>query len=136
MVDSGGNKFFDVTHPGRSAADASSRPVIVSNRPIMDDPMMRPSDKAKIREHTKEQVEPTGSDLAEKNDLPINQQDVLEGPANLEPDPAVEQLTEEKTYFVHIKGAKKGKLLRHLLFLVGLGVMAGIGYYAVTYLMQ
>ena len=34
-------KFHDVVHPGRTAANASSKPVIVSNRPMLKDPMVR-----------------------------------------------------------------------------------------------
>ena len=32
-------KFFDVAHPGQSAANATSRPVIASKSPITQDPM-------------------------------------------------------------------------------------------------
>ena len=34
------SKVFDVAKPGKTAADASSRPVIVTNRPVMKDPMV------------------------------------------------------------------------------------------------
>src|SRR4051812_22365228 len=34
------SKVFDVSKPGKQAASATSRPVIVTNRPIMQDPMM------------------------------------------------------------------------------------------------
>lgn len=34
-------RVMDVSHPGKSAPSASSRPVIVTNRPILKDPMMR-----------------------------------------------------------------------------------------------
>lgn len=33
-------KVFDVSKPGKQAASASSRPIIISNRPIMQDPMV------------------------------------------------------------------------------------------------
>lgn len=33
-------KVFDVSKPGKTASQATSRPVIVSNRPIMQDPMV------------------------------------------------------------------------------------------------
>jgi hypothetical protein len=35
-----GPKVFDVAHPGKSKPSASSRPIIVTNRPILQDPMM------------------------------------------------------------------------------------------------
>ena len=35
-----GKPIADVAHPGKSAPSASSRPVIVTNRPILKDPMM------------------------------------------------------------------------------------------------
>lgn len=136
MADSAGNKFFDVTHPGKSAAEASSRPVIVSNRPIMEDPMMRTTEQSKIREHAKEQVAPTGNDMSVPNDLPVNQQSPSEPVSISLDDPAVEQLTEDKTYFVHIKRAKKGRFLRHIALIIGLVGMAAIGYYSVLLLQQ
>lgn len=33
-------KVFDISHPGKTTPSATSRPVIVTNRPIMKDPMM------------------------------------------------------------------------------------------------
>lgn len=36
-------KVFDISKPGKSTAAATARPVIVSNRPIMQDPMVAPS---------------------------------------------------------------------------------------------
>lgn len=42
-------KVFDVAHPGKSKPSATSRPIIVSNRPILQDPMVSlnvPSDVA------------------------------------------------------------------------------------------
>ena len=41
MSTSDAKKFHDVMHPGKVAANASSKPVIVSNRPILKDPMVR-----------------------------------------------------------------------------------------------
>jgi hypothetical protein len=38
-----GPKVFDVAHPGKSKPSASSRPIIVSNRPILQDPMVSSS---------------------------------------------------------------------------------------------
>src|SRR4051812_25582987 len=35
-----GPKVFDVAHPGKSKPSASSRPIIVTNRPILQDPMV------------------------------------------------------------------------------------------------
>lgn len=37
-------KVFDITHPGKSAPSASSRPIIVTNRAVMQDPMVAASD--------------------------------------------------------------------------------------------
>ncbi len=39
-------KVMDVNAPGKSAPDASSRPVIVSHKPMMDDPMMTKASSA------------------------------------------------------------------------------------------
>lgn len=36
----GNSQVFDVSRPGKQAAAATSRPVIVTNRPMMQDPMM------------------------------------------------------------------------------------------------
>ena len=33
-------KVFDITKPGKSAPNASSRPIIVTNRPVLKDPMV------------------------------------------------------------------------------------------------
>ncbi|HSW36758.1 MAG TPA: hypothetical protein VLG37_00105 [Candidatus Saccharimonadales bacterium] len=35
-----GKKVFDVAKPGKTAAGASSRPIIVTNRPVLKDPMV------------------------------------------------------------------------------------------------
>jgi hypothetical protein len=45
MSESGGgakpaSKIFDVSHPGKSAPSSSAKPIIVTNRPVMKDPMM------------------------------------------------------------------------------------------------
>lgn len=34
------NKFFDVAKPGKSAPSSTSRPVIITNRPVLKDPMV------------------------------------------------------------------------------------------------
>jgi hypothetical protein len=39
-------KVFDVARPGKSSASATSRPVIISNRPILQDPMVSTVDSA------------------------------------------------------------------------------------------
>src|SRR5882757_2872268 len=36
----GAPKVFDVAKPGKSAPSASSKPIIVTNRPVLKDPMM------------------------------------------------------------------------------------------------
>lgn len=40
MADENNPKIIDVTKPGQSAPDASARPIIVSHRPIVKDPMV------------------------------------------------------------------------------------------------
>jgi len=50
-------KVFDISKPGKSAPSSSSKPIIVSNRPILKDPMMvdeQPEDK-----EDKEETSPT-----------------------------------------------------------------------------
>ncbi len=41
-------KVFDVVKPGKSSPDATSRPMIVSNRPIVKDPTLKHEDKSLI----------------------------------------------------------------------------------------
>lgn len=53
---SSGPKIFDISKPGKSTAAATSRPVIVTNRPIMDDPMVT---KDKGNETTTPAVSPS-----------------------------------------------------------------------------
>src|SRR3990167_3143140 len=43
------NKLFDVAKPGKTPANPSSRPLVVSNRPILKDPMMA-EDKGEAKE--------------------------------------------------------------------------------------
>lgn len=43
MPRSSGPKVFDVAHPGKTAPSATSRPVIVTNRTILQDPMVATS---------------------------------------------------------------------------------------------
>ncbi|HSX47527.1 MAG TPA: hypothetical protein VLF63_02015 [Patescibacteria group bacterium] len=45
----------DVAHPNTSAADASSKPIIVSNRPIMKDPMVKNNDKDPLMDEKKDE---------------------------------------------------------------------------------
>lgn len=41
-------KVFDVAKPGRAAPSASSKPIIITNRPVLQDPMMK-EDKAALQ---------------------------------------------------------------------------------------
>lgn len=43
-TNSNDKRFFDVSKPGKSPAGATSRPVIVSNRPMLKDPTLKPEE--------------------------------------------------------------------------------------------
>lgn len=51
MAGSKKNKLFDVARPGKTPASPSARPLVVSNRPMLKDPMMA-DDKREAKEVT------------------------------------------------------------------------------------
>ncbi len=51
-------KAMDVSKPGKVAADASARPVIVSHRPMIQDPMVKPEEISEFETTTKTGNEP------------------------------------------------------------------------------
>lgn len=139
------NKFFDVAHPGNTAATAGSRPVIVGNRPVMQDPMMvnnvesgQPADHKKIDLHPSSSFQ---ADDQTKDASPDVSKHATKQPtqAPLQTDESrqeIEHLIDQKAHFVHIKGAKRKKyVVRFILFLGTLCAMVGVGYYVMT-LMQ
>ena len=70
-------KEFDVSKPGKTPASPTSKPVIVSNRPIMKDPMVQENDQAVPTDESKTSVssfgkrlQPTDSSLTKNDDQP------------------------------------------------------------------
>ena len=65
-------KSMDVSKPGKSAPDTTARPLIVSNRPVNIDPMMKTRDipEAQISQHTKV-IKPLNS--VDIGDAPVQQ---------------------------------------------------------------
>lgn len=65
-------KSMDVSKPGKSAPDTTARPLIVSNRPVNIDPMMKTQDipEVQISQHTKV-IEPLNS--VDIGDAPVQQ---------------------------------------------------------------
>ncbi|HET7320795.1 MAG TPA: hypothetical protein VFI84_04425, partial [Candidatus Saccharimonadales bacterium] len=39
-------KLFDVARPGKSTPSSSSKPIIITNRPLLQDPMVVPDESA------------------------------------------------------------------------------------------
>lgn len=64
-------KAMDVSKPGKVAADASARPVIVSHRPIVQDPMVKPETEVS-------EFEPVQSDTTEPKSAPTSGEKVVE----------------------------------------------------------
>lgn len=134
-------KLFDVAHPGKSLADSSSRPVIVSNRPVMQDPMMtnRSMVDKNMTSRSAIDIKPLHENVVPDFDIP-NETESPKLPApvpsnEITADNQIEKLTEEKAYFVHIKGVKRRKMLRRIcLLILGIVIMAVVGYYGVLFL--
>lgn len=69
-----GKKIIDIAHPGKSAPTATSKPVLVSNRPLLKDPMVVDEAAAKEPETTasagnpslKPKLHPLGEDQPAK----------------------------------------------------------------------
>lgn len=130
-------KLFDVAHPGKSPADAASKPVIVSNRPVMQDPMMLRHDEA-IKS-----LPPHGGGLMPVHDNVVPEEPLLGQKAEpvadtnvmVNEEPQFGKLIEDGAYFVHVKGARSSKLFARIFLLAGaLIAMAALGYYTVTFL--
>ncbi|HVS58146.1 MAG TPA: hypothetical protein VHD60_00190 [Candidatus Saccharimonadales bacterium] len=76
-------KVFDISHPGKTTPSATSRPVIVTNRPIMKDPMMSegsaPTDSSEAPKeeqalsHTASKIKITPLSVADSNDKPTEE---------------------------------------------------------------
>lgn len=136
-------KLFDVARPGKSFAGSSSRPVIVTNRPVVEDPMMVKHDQPEYltNRHEPLDIQPIHDDV--KPDFDVAESDAEKKPAEKKADAdslaktneEVAQFTEDKTYFVHIKGVKRRKRVRTTVaLLVGIIIMSAIGYFAGTLL--
>ena len=139
-------RFFDVAHPGKTAADASSKPVIVSNRPLLRDPMMKdmslPEEPLQESSNTlRKPLQPSASFMddqaQETNDDPqdSDQSQTVDPGSNTEPNvtsglnaDTVHSLIESKTYFVHVGTPTRSKKVLLALIPVGLIVAAAIGY--------
>ena len=133
------HKFFDVAHPGKSAASASSRPVIVGNKPEAEDPMM-----VSARARTQGLQHSGGLQPLHQN---LHVDDVADQPhiekalsAEPAPEPGVlekelDKLTDQQAYFVHINGAKQKKAVTSFMLLLGAMIaMAAAGYYTMLFL--
>ncbi len=130
-------KLFDVAHPGQTPANAASRPVIVGNKPVMQDPMMLQRTDAPAT------LTPHGNGLLPLHDDVKPEESTDQKPANMsvisgapaEDDQQFTQLIDQGSYFVHIKGAKSKKIAARFFLLLGaLIAMAAFGYYSVTFL--
>lgn len=121
-------KYFDVAKPGNTAAGSGSRPIIVSNRPILQDPMMR--------DQTKPMIQPVST--ITNTEAPVLGNDITKiASENSSPEVAAAQLTEPSNVasIVHIRGAKMRRMVSRTLLLVGaLVAMAAVGYYGVIFL--
>lgn len=137
------NKFFDVARPGNTAASAGSRPVIVGNQPVLQDPMMvnNPSDVEKPSDHKKIDLQPSPAFQSEeqaKDGVPTPAEHVTKhnNDAPIQSDEAqqeIEHLIDQKAHFVHIKGAKRKKYVVRFILIIGtLCTIAGVGYYVMT----
>ncbi|HTB48598.1 MAG TPA: hypothetical protein VK712_00785, partial [Verrucomicrobiae bacterium] len=66
-------RIIDVAHPGKSAPSDTSRPVLISNRPILKDPMVvteaDPEKSEKLTPKTTQKVEPLGPPPLEKEKI-------------------------------------------------------------------
>ncbi len=121
-------KYFDVAKPGNTAAGSGSRPIIVSNRPILQDPMMRDESKPMIQPVPT--IANTEAPILGNDEAKITSEDSR-------PETATAQLTEPANVanIVHIRGAKMRRMASLTLLLVGVLVaMAAVGYYGVTFL--
>ncbi len=54
-------RIFDVAKPGKTAASAQSRPVIVGHRTLLQDPMVKPSNSEDAKEEAPKTDEPTAT---------------------------------------------------------------------------
>jgi hypothetical protein len=65
-------KVFDVSRPGRMAASATSRPVIVGHKPQVKDPMVAESEERKLMDSkSKVNLQPTGAPAVPQDEKPV-----------------------------------------------------------------
>jgi hypothetical protein len=118
---SSSRKYFDVAPPGKSAANPSSKPILVSNKPEQADPMMSPPEPSEVN-----QPEPAVSkfhddiDLkSEPVDAPPSDENVSaepEKPAETPPVEITESTMDDTKVFDHPR--HKSKILGTLLVTV------------------
>lgn len=90
-------KTMDVAKPGKSAPDTSARPVLVTHRPMVQDPMVKEgtSTEDKTADDTKSKLEPTthgGKVISPVSDPPI-----AEDSKEPEAEPAKPEKSQEET---------------------------------------
>ncbi len=99
-------KVFDVTPPGEAMPPSSGRPIIVTHKPGVSDPMVSPKNK-ELEENNKQEEETTPS-AGEGQEMviakpkkariePLNTNIVPESPAKTAPDPEAEEKQEVST---------------------------------------
>lgn len=85
-----GKPIIDVAHPGKSAPSQTSKPVIITNRTILKDPMMVETSDDKPSEKSVKSTAPTLTPAAAKAalDEPTEAPVQAEAPAESAPEPA------------------------------------------------
>lgn len=132
-------KLFDVARPGKTMADAGSRPIIASNRPVLNDPMMIDLPKESAMRRAKTDIIPIHTDTVpeetDEQSSPIEQPMPQKTKQMLAPQ--LDGLTENEAYFVHIKGAKRRRrVLLVVMTSVGAIIAASIGYFVAAILLK
>lgn len=101
-----GPKVFDVAHPGKGTPSATSRPVIVTNRPILQDPMVSNSGES-VPGAPK--LSPAAVKVTIKPLSDTDEADKSEKPAKDEKDKTIAELAAEKSVEKLAEAAIKDK---------------------------
>lgn len=78
-------KVFDVTRPGKMAASATSRPVIVGHKPLVKDPMVAEEEQELMDGKKKVTIEPTGAPVVPESKAPDTSHDTADSAAPVKP---------------------------------------------------
>lgn len=132
-------RIIDVSSPDETAPHASARPVIISHKPAVQDPMVssRPSDNAdQASEHipvARKSPQPQQSQpeiiKAEVRSEPLASEQTPVPPGETTPQTAhVKQLVHDKTYFSPVSQPPRRQGISWLLVLTFLAVLGGVAY--------